>query len=49
MKAKITEAKRGERIRIAEHIRSLPTDGFDKWYFHNREIADEIDALKDGE
>ena len=25
--------------KVAEHIKNLPTDGWDKWYFYNQDLA----------
>lgn len=28
--------------KVAEHIKNLPTDGHDKWYFYNQDLAESL-------
>ena len=38
----IKEANKVLLKKIAEHIKNLPTDGHDKWYFYNQELAESL-------
>ena len=34
--------------KVANHIRDLPTDGHDKWYYYHQDLAEVIEKECDG-
>lgn len=36
------EVAKAQLKKVAEHIKNLPTDGHDKWYYYHQELARSI-------
>ena len=37
------EIAKAQLMKVANHIRDLPTDGHDKWYYYHQDLAEVIE------